>query len=199
MNLITRLKKILYPARREDEAKSAYASGRLDDAIAYAYTLYEFDLSNPWANFLLGCHHLEGERYGQALEHLDRVTREWPEDASAWYAVGVCEDHLNHLPSAISAYNRALAISPEWHKAKKNIGRDFYLLGDFRQAEDALQSYFETSSEDQEALDLLGYVCYRQGKYMASYRHYEHARRLDPMNAKLDRNARLLYGRSATS
>ena len=34
---------------------------------------------------------------------------------------------------------------------------------------------------------------------MLSFRHYESARRLDPLNPKLERNARLLYGRSATS
>jgi Flp pilus assembly protein TadD len=199
MKLITQFKQMLYSARHEGEARVAYAEGRLDDALTHARALYEFDLDNPWANFLLACHHLESERYGSALLHLQRVAQDWPDDAWAWYAIGVCEDRLDHPDAAVPAYQQALTLVPDWTKALKSIGRDLYLLGDYPAAEDALRRYSEMLPDDKEAHDLLGYLCYRQGKFMLSYRHYERARRLDPLNPKMERNARLLYGRSATS
>lgn len=199
MKLISQLKHKLYSARHEGEARAAYAEGRLDDALTHARALYEFDLDNPWANFLLACHHLESERYEEALPHLQCVAQDWPDDAWAWYAIGVCEDRLDHPDAAVPAYRQALTLVPDWTKALKSIGRDLYLLGDYPGAENALRRYCETLPDDKEAHDLLGYLCYRQGKFMLSYRHYERARRLDPLNPKLERNARLLYGRSATS
>jgi Flp pilus assembly protein TadD len=199
MSLLSRLRQKIHSVRHEGEVRAAYADGRLDEALRHARALYEFDLDNPWANFLLACHHLESDRYGDALPHLNRVVRDWQDDAWAWYAIGVCQDREERPEEAVLAYRRALSLVPDWSKALKNIGRDLYLLGDYPAAEEALRRYCDASFDDKEAHDLLGYICYRQGKFMLSFRHYESARRLDPLNPKLERNARLLYGRSATS
>ena len=66
-------------------------------------------------------------------------------------------------------------------------------------AEAILRLYCGEAPEDREAHDLLGYVCYRRGKFTDSFGHYESARRLDPFNSKMERNARLLYMKSARS
>lgn len=199
MILIARLKQRLYSTRHESGARSAYAQGRLDEALSHARALYEFDLENPWANFLLACHHLESDRYEDALSHLLRVSEDWPDDAWTWYAIGVCQDRVDRPDAAVIAYRKALALVPYWVKALKNIGRDLYLLGDYGSAEEALRRYCDAAPNDKEAHDLLGFVCYQQGKFMLSYGHYERARSLDPLNPKLERNARVLYSRSATS
>jgi tetratricopeptide (TPR) repeat protein len=185
--------------QQESAVREAYEEGRLDEAIAHAHALYEFDLENPWANFFLACHHLEAERYGEALQHLARVQADWPDDAYTHFAVGLCQDYLEVPDAAIPAYRRVLELVPEWAKARKNLGRDLYLTGDYPGAETALHVYCADMPNDREAHDLLGYVCYRQGKLRDSFGHYESARRLDPFNAKLDRNARLLYMKSARS
>ena len=157
-------------------------------------------LENPWANFFLACHHLEAERYGDALQHLGRVSRvDWPDDAYTHFAVGLCHDYLEAPHAAVSAYRRVLELVPEWAKARKNLGRDLYLTGDYPAAETVLRVYCAAAPDDREAHDLLGYICYRQGKLRASFGHYESARRLDPFNPKMERNARLLYMKSARS
>ena len=185
--------------QQESAVREAYEEGRLDEAIIHAHALYEFDLENPWANFFLACHHLEAERYGQALQHLARVQIDWPDDAYTHFAVGLCQDYLEVPHAAIPAYRRVLELVPEWAKARKNLGRDLYLTGDYPGAEAALHAYCAAAPNDREAHDLLGYVCYRQGKLRDSFSHYESARRLDPFNPKMDRNARLLYMKSARS
>jgi Flp pilus assembly protein TadD len=199
MNLIARLKQKINSARHEGVVRAACREGRIADALTHARVLYEFDLENPWANFLLACHHLDADRYREALPHLYRVAQDWPNDAGIWYAVGVCQDELKRPDAALDAYKRTLSLVPHRTKTLKNIGRDLYLLGDYPASEEALRRYCRSETDDIEAHDLLGYVCYRQGKFMLSYAHYERARRLDPLNSKLERNARLLYGRSATS
>ena len=185
--------------QRESAVRAAYEEGRFGDAVAHARTLYEFDLDNPWANFFLACHHLEAERYGVALQHLEHVVTDWPDDAYTHFAIGLCYDYLEAPRPAADAYGRTLQLEPEWAKARKNLGRDLYLLGDYPAAEEALRRCCAAAPEDREAHDLLGYVCYRQGKFTDSYGHYESARRLDPFNAKMARNARLLYMKSARS
>ena len=176
--------------RQESAVRAAYEEGRLEAAITHARTLYEFDLDNPWANFFLACHHLEGERYTEALGHLTRVQADWPDDAYTHFAVGLCHDYLEAPQAALGAYRRVLELVPDWAKARKNLGRDLYLTGDYPAAEAALRRYCADAPDDREAHDLLGYVCYRQGKLRDSFGHYESARRLDPFNAAIERNAR---------
>jgi len=186
-------------AQQEGAVRAAYEEGRLEEAISHARSLYEFDLDNPWANFFLACHHLEAERYAEALLHLERVRRDWPDDAHTHFALGLCHDYLEAPADAAGDYGRVLELAPSWAKARKNLGRDLYLLGDFPAAESALRPYCAASPDDREAHDLLGYVCYRQGKMRDSFGHYESARRLDPFNPAMERNARVLYMKSARS
>jgi tetratricopeptide (TPR) repeat protein len=199
MKLISQLTSRWRALQQESAVRAAYEEGRLEDAISHARALYEFDLDNPWANFFLACHHLEAERYREALGHLERVREDWSEDAHTYFAIGLCHDYLEDTRAAVTAYRLALDFAPEWAKARKNLGRDLYLLGDYPASEDALRRYCAAAPDDREAHDLLGYVCYRQGKYTASFSHYESARRLDPFNSKIERNARLLYLKSARS
>ncbi len=199
MQFFSRLAQKWQTLIHENAVRSAYEEGRLDDAVAHARALYEFDLENPWANFFLACHYLEAERYSDALRHLERVREDWPEDAHTHFALGLCHDYLESPHAAATDYRRALALAPAWAEARKNLGRDLYLIGDYPAAEEALRAYCASAPKDREAHDLLGYVCYRQGKFTDSFGHYESARRLDPFNRKMERNARLLYMKSARS
>ncbi len=199
MMLFHRIAQKWRAAQQEGAVRAAYEEGRLEEAISHARSLYEFDLDNPWANFFLACHHLEAERYAEALLHLERVRRDWPDDAHTHFALGLCHDYLEAPRDAADDYGRVLEIAPSWAKARKNLGRDLYLLGDYPGAESALRPYCAASPGDREAHDLLGYVCYRQGKMRDSFGHYESARRLDPFNPAMERNARVLYMKSARS
>jgi len=199
MQFFSRLTQKWLTLLRERAVRAAYQEGRLEDAVAHAHALYEFDLENPWANFFLASHHLEAERYSDALHHLERVQEEWPDDAYTHFALGICHDYLEAPRAAAKSYRRAVIAAPEWAAARKNLGRALYLIGDFSAAEEALRLYCASSPSDREAHDLLGYVCYRQGNFRDSFGHYESARRLDPFNRKTERNARLLYMKSARS
>lgn len=199
MGLIARLKQTFSALLHAGQPLVVDSEGRFEYALAHARTLYDYDPDSPWANYLLGYRHLEEARYADALPHLERAARGWPDNAQLWFAIGLCQDWLERPPLAVRAYERALAMEPDWAEALKNIGHAHYLLGDYPAAEGALRRYCEAAPDDREAHDLLGYICYRLGKFGQAYGHYERARRLDPLNPRTDRNARLLYGRSARS
>ena len=88
MKLFQRLTQRWHSLVHESAVRAAYDEGRFEDGVAHARVLYDFDLDNPWANFFLACHHLESERYGEALGHLERVRQDWPEDAYTHFALG---------------------------------------------------------------------------------------------------------------
>ena len=134
MKLLSQFTQRWRALQQESAVRAAYEEGRLEDAISHARALYEFDLGNPWANFFLACHHLEAERYGEALRHLERVRDDWPDDAHTHFAIGLCHDYLEDPRAAVTSYRLTLAVAPEWAKARKNLGRDLYLLGDYHGA-----------------------------------------------------------------
>ena len=199
MGLWCRLKNKFLAFHLEAEARTAYEEGRGADALASAQALARVAPDNPWAAFITACGLVEAGRCEEALRRLEQVRAHWPHDPDLHYARGICLDYLEAPREALAAYQQALTLGLDRTEAVKNIGRDFYLLGDFPAAERALRAYCRLAPDDREAHDLLGYVCYRQGKLRDSFGHYESARRLDPMNAKLERNARLLYVKTARS
>jgi len=114
MQFFSRLTQKWLTLLRERAVRAAYQEGRLEDAVAHAHALYEFDLENPWANFFLASHHLEAERYSDALHHLERVQEEWPDDAYTHFALGICHDYLEAPRAAAKSYRRAVIAAPEW-------------------------------------------------------------------------------------
>ncbi len=210
MRWLTEWKAHFRRVQLERAGQAEFGEGRMEQAAQHARALYALDADNSWSNRFLAFYYFEHEEYAAALPCLDWVAREWPQDALAQYALGVCRHQTDHLPEAIAAYRQALALRPHWTEIYKHIGQAYYLCGEFADAEQALRTYCQAQSliddaeqgdttETKEAHDLLGYLCYRQGKLLASAAHYERAYQLDPLNPSLARNARLLYTRSARS
>ena len=199
MNIFRRLARKWAAMRHECQAQGALARDKFDEAAVPAGAFFALEPDNPHANFLLAQVRVQQGRHAEALAHLERAARQWPDDAPTVYAIGVCHDYLDQPEAAIGAYRRTLALAPHWVIALKHIGRCRWRLGDARGAEQALTRYCAEVSDDKEAHDLLGYVTYRQGRLRLAYGHYVQASHLDPRNPQLERNARLLYRRSATS
>ena len=199
MNLFTRLARQFQAMRHERRAQSALARDEFGEAAGHARAFCELEPDNPRAHYLLALVYVQEGRHAEALTHLERAARHWPDDAPTFYALGVCHDYLDEPRATIAAYHRTLALAPHWVVALKHIGRCCYRLGDTRGAEQSLTRYCAEVPEDKEAHDLLGYVSYRQGHLRLAYGHYAQASHLDPLNPQMERNARLLYRRSATS
>ncbi len=199
MHIFHRLTRSWAARRHEWQAQSALAQDQFPDAARHARAFCALEPDNPHANFLMAQVFVQEGRPAEALAHLEQTAHSWPDDAPTAYAIGVCHDYLDETPAAIEAYRRTLRLAPHWVVVLKHLGRCCWRVGDTRRAERALTRYCEEVPEDTEAHDLLGYVSYREGHLRLAYGHYAQASHLDPRNPQLERNARLLYRRSATS
>ena len=81
---------------------------------------------------------------GTALNSLDRFDESLPllleqaqviqPDAMSWFQVGLAYANLGQVPEAIDAYERALALDPEYDLAMFNLGGVHWNSGDLEQA-----------------------------------------------------------------
>lgn len=183
----------------ECQAQCALARDQRDQAQWHSVAFHALEPQNPHANFLVAQIFVAEGRHEEALPYLEMTARHWPDDVPTLYALAVCHDYLDQPQEAAAAYRRTFALAPHWIVTLKHLGRCCWRMGDARGAEEALTRYCAEAPDDKEAHDLLGYLCYQQGHLRVSYGHYAEAARLDPRDPKLDRNARLLYRRSALS
>ncbi len=199
MNLLMKWMRQCAAIRCEFQARRAFSLGRTTEAAAHARAFQSLEPESPTANYLLAQVLVDAGRHEEALPHLLSVTGHWPDDAAAWYAIGVCRDYLDDPGQAVAAYRRTLILAPHWVIVLKHLGRCAWRVGEDRLASRALARYCVEVPDDKEAHDLLGYLSYAQGRLRDASSHYAEAARLSPGDPKLDRNARLLYRRSATS
>jgi Flp pilus assembly protein TadD len=199
MNIFQHLTRKLAAASLARHIQNALAAGQSSKAVSYADALQKLVPSGPQSNSLLAQTYVSAGMHQEALTPLTRVLEVWPDDAASWYALGVCHDYLDDPKAAVEAYHRTLTLAPHWVIALKHLGRCAWRLGEVTLALKALHHYCHEVPDDREAHDLLGYLAYQQGRLRDASSHYAKAARLAPHDAKLDRNARLLYRRSATS
>ena len=199
MSIFFQMTRKIRAMRHECGAQCALAHDQFDLAAGHAQAFQALEPDNPYANYLLAQVDIQAGRHEEALRHLKRTAWHWPDDAPTMYAISVCLDYLDETASAVIAYRRTLTLAPHWIIVLKHIGRCCCRLGETGEAEQALARYCAEVPDDKEAHDLLGYVSYRRGELRHAYGHYAEAHRLDPLNPQLERNARLLYRRSATS
>jgi tetratricopeptide (TPR) repeat protein len=98
-------------------------AGRIDAALADFNAALEGDaaLGEAWLNrgnaqFLLGKYQLAIADYEKSLE--TDVSKPW----IAWYNIGLAREALKDARGARTAYERALAINPEFGLARKKLG-----------------------------------------------------------------------------
>ncbi len=183
----------------ECSSRHAYLHDDMQTAVLTGQKLHACDPDNPWGLYIAAVICLEEDRYSDALPSLLGLSQAWPLDSWTFYAVGVCLEQADRAEEAVPYYFRSLALQPGSLPAMKSLGRTLYLSGNYRAAKEHLDAYCSEKPDDQEAQELLGFVCYKLGAFMDSYSHYGQALTLDPANPRMDRNARLLYRRSATS
>jgi tetratricopeptide (TPR) repeat protein len=74
---------------------------------------------------------------------LDRWCRKWtesePENAEAWFSLGVAYGIFDRYNDAIEAYCQAIRINPEYADAWNNLAIDYHLSGNKTAALDAVQ------------------------------------------------------------
>ncbi len=89
--------------------------------------------------------------YAAAADYHQEITRGWPDDFSAWLALGTARHKAEQLDAARTAYQRATELRPEnplpWH----NLGMLAADQGKHKEARDCFQREVELAPDDAKA------------------------------------------------
>ena len=127
---------------------------------------------------------LEDKRdWSGMLKHTRAWTRSRPEDADAWFSLGVAYGNSDQLAKAIEAYQQALRIDPEDVSAWKNLGNTYGISDQPTKAIEAYQQALRIDPVRAEVWYVLGVAYHQSGQRTNATEVYQRLKRLDPKRA----------------
>jgi tetratricopeptide (TPR) repeat protein len=134
--------------------------------------------------------------YGDADKWFTQVVAEVPKDAEAWYLLGRTKYNENDFPTAISNFERALALHPNYVEAENNIGLSWQELKDSTKARQAFQTAIDwqgnTPTDAQPFLNL-GTMLAEQSEFEKALPYLEKAATLNPNNPTIHEQLGTIY------
>lgn len=86
------------------------------------------------AQHMLGVIQLIWKQYQEAEQSLLKATSIKPDNAQAFYNLGLCQDNLGKKTAAVESYSKAVALNPKDEKPYNNRGKTLRELGFARQS-----------------------------------------------------------------
>ncbi|MDJ1170142.1 tetratricopeptide repeat protein [Roseofilum sp. BLCC_M154] len=121
--------------------------------------------------------------YAQAELIWLRVLREQPDNAIAYYNLGIALKNQGKLMEAVESYRRALELNPQYAIAYNNLGIVLYDQGKLMEAVESYRQALELNPQLAIAYLNLGNVLRDQGKLMEAVQSYNRAIELNPEDA----------------
>jgi tetratricopeptide (TPR) repeat protein len=104
---------------------------------------------------------------------LEKLVRAYPADERAQVLLGNAHFAAQRYPEAIAAYERAVAIAPEFSQSYNQLGYSYRFLGRFDDAEKTFARYTQVLPDDPNPWDSLAELQMKRGRFddaIASYR-----------------------------
>ena len=121
----------------------------------------------------------------QGLQVLaERRIKAQPQDADAWFFLGVAYFHAGRDAQAIEAFRQALQINPKFTQAWQNLGVAYADAGQYAQGIDADRKALQINSQDADAWYNLGTAYSQAGQQNHALAVYQHLKTLDPALAQ---------------
>ncbi|HTR40275.1 MAG TPA: tetratricopeptide repeat protein, partial [Pseudomonadales bacterium] len=109
-----------------------------------------------------------------ALDILNMALTKKPKDASALMLLGVIQTREKNYQAAADAYEKLLAINPQYGPALNNLACLYSdNLGDLNKAYDLAQRAHQLFPNDASAEDTLGWVFFRKGDYVSAVKLFQ--------------------------
>lgn len=127
-----------------------------------------------------------GIRLGQlgkpelAAQRLTRATKINPEDASAYYNLGLALLQTKQYAQAREAFDKAIELCPDLVAAYINLGCTFYAMGEYESALREFQKAVEKAEDDPDAWFGLGCCYLALGNGAESVKAFQQALKLKP-------------------
>jgi tetratricopeptide (TPR) repeat protein len=135
-----------------------------------------------------------GLRYHQAgdlsraAQVYQKVVKQEPGNAQAWYLLGALCGVQGKLPEAITHYQRALRLRPNWAEAQHGLGLAHLLRGQPAEAEGPLRRAVQLQPSFASAQNNLAIALLQQGKLEEALSHYRQSERLQPKSPDIQNN-----------
>ena len=134
--------------------------------------------------------------YGDADKWFTAVVVEKPDDANAWYLLGRTKFNENDFTAAVSCFERALKLRPQYVEAENNLGLAWLELSHPEKAQAAFQSAIDwqgnTPMDAQPFLNL-GTLLAGQSSFDKAIPYLTKAAALSPDNPKVHEELAQVY------
>jgi len=107
-----------------------------------------------------------------------------PQQADAWFQLGLAEGDAGNASASERAFERALRVNPASPQTLVNLGLIRYRAGDYARAEKYFQRALRVSPEDANAMFNLGNLALRRGDRATAESLYRESARRDPFKAE---------------
>ncbi len=126
------------------------------------------------------------EQYKEAINILQDVLRNDPENVEAIYWTGLAYEGLGNFQETESYLRKAISLAPEYADALNALGYFFAEHGtNLDEAVDLIKKALKNSPEEAGYIDSLGWAYFKQGKLDKALRQLEMAIRLMPESAEI--------------
>ena len=112
-------------------------------------------------NTLLG--HYQNGRHEKAEKLAKRLAKSFPKHQFSWKVLGALYEHLGRRPEAISANQKAIALSPNDADAHNNLGNTLLALSRLDEAEESFKKAIALRPNFSEAYNNLGNTLKNKG------------------------------------
>ncbi len=103
-------------------------------------------------------------RYEEALISATLATESDPDNAEAWWQVALNRLSLGDMRNAIPALERTVELAPYFSLGWVRYGSTLFKMGDEYSAQEAFETSLEEDPDQEEALEALADIYYRQNK-----------------------------------
>ena len=126
------------------------------------------------------------EQYKEAIDILQDVLRDKPENVEAIYWTGIAYEALGDLQKTEYYLREAISLAPEYADALNALGYFYADNGtNLDEAVDLIKKALKKSPKQAGYLDSLGWAYFKQGKLDEALRQLEMALRLMPESAEI--------------
>ena len=119
---------------------------------------------------------------GKAAELCEAVLQATHAMPDAWLLRGVLGRHLGNLPLSVQAYEKAIALKPDYREAWFNLAFDLAANGQTAKAKHAYEQTLRIQPDHPAAWNGLGHLCAKEGELLRGVNAMRQAMALSPTN-----------------
>jgi tetratricopeptide (TPR) repeat protein len=131
--------------------------------------------------------------YARMLSHAQVLVKKYPEDSLAHFVVGIAYGFLNFTADAITCYQQAIRLKPDYVDAWNNLGAIYRESGLTIDAINSIQQAIKLKPDDADAWYNLGVVYNDSGRIADAITAYQQAIKLKPDYSSAWYNLGIIY------